>query len=433
MAGVDISALPVLESHGAVYRDNGIVGNAVDIFRDNGVNWVRLRMFVDPIGQDPVAVQDLDYTIQLAQRVKSAGAKLLLDFHYSDTWADPGKQYKPAAWQSLNFTQLQQQVYDYTRSSIESFKAAGVLPEMVQIGNEISSGMIWDDGRLWRAGVSENTEFNNLAALLSAGINGARDGAGPGQEPLIMIHHDQGGSWRSTSYWLDRLLPRLQNNGTDVDVIGYSYYPKWHYNPSNGNGDMTDVQTNLDNTAASYNKPVVIVEAGFASRGAQFEPDYQFEVSEEGQQEYLQAVVDAVRNVPNDRGWGVFWWYAEAQPTLGVSVWENGRYGLFDGNGNALPALDVFNTLNVPGDYNGDGVVDQQDLSVWKVTYGQSVNSLPADGDDDGDVDGVDFLVWQRHVGAASATASPIMAIPEPISLSLCIGTGLFIAILLKH
>ena len=348
--GTDISALPVLENAGATYSDASVAGDAIDILEAKGVNSHRLRIFVDPLGTDPFAVQDLDYTIALAQRAKANGSTLLLDFHYSDSWADPGKQTKPAAWTGLNFSQLEQQVYSYTRNVVEQFDTAGVQPEMIQIGNEIGNGILWADGRLWRAGVSENTQFDKLATLLSAGINGARDGSGAGHEPKIMIHHANGADWGTTSYYFDRLLPRLQANGTDIDAIGYSYYPKFHYNPSNGQGDVTDLQQNLNNSAANYNKPVVVVEAGFASRGAQFEPTYEFEVSPTGQRDFLQAVVDAVTAVPNQKGQGVFWWYPEAVPTAGLDVWEDGRYGLFDQHGNLNPAIEVFAADASPSD-----------------------------------------------------------------------------------
>ena len=140
-----------------------------------------------------------------------------------------------------------------------------------------------------------------------------------------------------TSSYFDRLLPRLQANGTDIDVIGYSYYPIFH------SGGITAVQQNLNNSAAAYGKPVVIVEAGFPSRNpTQAEQNLGFAVTEAGQQAYFNAVVDAVENVPNELGQGVFWWYAEARPTSGLNVYQNGRYGLFDQNGNLNDAASVF-------------------------------------------------------------------------------------------
>jgi arabinogalactan endo-1,4-beta-galactosidase len=430
MAGADISSLPVFEGNGAIYRDAGVAGDVIPMFRQHGVNWYRLRLFVDPsndddpatpgIQNDAFVVQDLAYTIALAQRVKAAGGKLLLDFHYSDTWADPGKQYKPAAWAGLSTSALTTQVHDYTRDSILAFKNAGVLPEMVQIGNEISNGMIWGDGRLWRNGVSEDTEFNNLAALISAGINGAKAGAGSGQAPQFMIHHDKGANWSTSSYYFDRLLPKLIDNGTPADVIGYSYYPKWHYNSTTGAGDIDDLRTNLNNTANAYGMPVIVVETGFTSRNSGSEPTYEFPKTAEGQRQFLDAIVEAVQDVPNDRGLGAFWWYAEARPSLGLSVWEGGRYGLFDQNGNLLPAIDAYAGLNppVPGDYNDDRAVNAADLAAWRSTMGQTGANLPADGNGDGRVDGGDLLFWQRQLGASASFASG-SATPEPSALLL--------------
>jgi arabinogalactan endo-1,4-beta-galactosidase len=425
IAGTDISSLPVHEANGATYRQNGVAADAIEILRSQGTNWFRLRLFVDPQfennyngGYDPFVAQDLEYTIQLAQRIKQAGGKILLDFHYSDTWADPGHQWKPAAWQSLSMTDLRQQVYNYTRDSIAAFKTADVLPQMVQIGNEIANGMLWNDdpwagtnsGYPWTGG-SHSTGFNRLADLLSEGIKGARDGADPGDEPLIMIHHDKGSQWSDTEYYFDELLPRLQSRGADIDVIGYSYYPQFH------SGGLAGVEENLNNTAAQFGKPVVIAETGFPFRNPQSdEQNLGFPVTQAGQQQFLQAIVDAVESVPNNMGLGAFWWYAEARPTTGLNVWENGRYGLFDQNGNVLPSATVFNDVNLLGDYNFDGVVDGGDLAVFSQEFGLTDQPLAADGDRDGDVDGRDFLLWQRQFGGASLEA---ISVPEPATFVL--------------
>ncbi|HMO87214.1 MAG TPA: glycosyl hydrolase 53 family protein, partial [Lacipirellulaceae bacterium] len=395
MAGADISALPVLEGNNAVYRANGVAGDVVEMFSDRGVNWFRLRLFVDPSqSSDPFVKNDLDYTLALAQRVKAVGGKLLLDFHYSDSWADPGKQTKPAAWANLNFTNLTTRVHDYTRDAVAAFKAAGVLPEMVQIGNEISNGMLWQDGYVWTGG-SHSTGFNRLASLLTACINGAKAGAGPGDEPLVMIHHDKGADWNTSRFFFDQLRDR----SVDFDVIGYSYYPKFHYNPNTGAGGIDALRSTLANTADRYGKPVVLVETGFASRGQQFEPTYEFPVSVAGQRQFLEAVIEAVQDVPHDLGRGVFWWYPEARPSSGLPVWEGGRYGWFDANGNLLPTIEALAGLNpppTPGDYNGDGTVDGDDLAAWTAQLWQTGAGLPADGDGNGLVDGADFLLWQR-------------------------------------
>ena len=269
---------------------------------------------------------------------------------------------------------------------------------------------------------------------MSAGINGARDAAGPGREPKIVIHHSRGDSMGQTSFWLDRLLPRLQANGTDVDVIGYSYYPLYH------SDNIANVQQTLNNTVATYGKPVAIVETGFASRCPGCEPNYPWEVSEAGQQEFLQDVVDAVLAVPNDMGLGVFWWFAEAtkKGVSGLSLWQDARYGLFDVDGELLPAIEAYvNLPRLAGDVDEDEDVDMDDFflirdhhntepfppGVFRRTYG--------DLNLDGVVDLKDFDQWKVHFqasGAGSANAGSTSA-PEPttmllIATSMILGLG---------
>ena len=446
--GTDISALPVLESMGATYSSGGVTGDAIEILEENGVNWHRLRIFVNPTGSDPVAVQDLAYTIALAQRAKANGSRLLLDFHYSDTWADPGKQFKPGTWNGLNFNALKAQVKSYSSSVIQAMKNAGVMPEMVQIGNEISNGTLWSDGQLWRAGVPEDTEFQNLADLLSEGIKGVKEASDPGNEPLIMIHHDKGGDWGATEYYFDRLLPKLNVNGTPADVIGYSYYPLHHYNENSCNaqgtgcGSMLDVQANLINTVNKYELPVVMVEAGFASRDEESDP-YEFEVTPQGQKEYLEAVVDALKAVPNDMGWGLFWWYAEASPVDNDgTVWKYGSYGLFDLGVNwpdyspdseALPAQQVFADIaaefsTLPGDMDDDGDVDGDDFLYWQRQAG-SVGLLSADVNGDFRVDLEDLAIWEAAYGSSLPLSAVSTTVPEPSGL-LLYGIALFCGLL---
>jgi len=445
MAGADISSLVVHENNGAIYKDYGQTqpGDLIEILSSHGVNWYRLRLFVDPQmqnnwngGFDAFVVQDLEYTIALAQRVKAAGGKVLLDFHYSDTWADPGHQWKPDAWRSIPTLQgLADQVYSYTKETIEAFNAAGVPPEMVQIGNEIASGLLWNGeyvtpvnnstvggdntGYPWTGG-SNSAGFDRLATLLSAGIRGARDGA-PGQEPEIMIHHDQGSNWGATSYYFDRLIPRLQADGADFDIIGYSYYPIYH------SGGITAVQTNLTNTVAAYGKPVAIVEAGFPFRNpTPQEQNLGFPVTEAGQQAYLQALVDALQGLTRDMGRGVFWWYAEARPTTGLNVWQNGRYGLFDQTGNLNDAVMVFEEfLPPPGDFNRDGYVDAGDYVRWRNSLGDANEAnISWAGDGDG-VSESDYELWRENYGTPPAGAGGLArrpgppTVPEPASLVL--------------
>lgn len=165
--GGDFSIMKNLEESGGQYKINGEVKEGFQIFRDNGYTWCRLRIFHTPNKVGPV-VNDLDYTIALAKKAKSFGFRLFLNFHYSDTWADPSKQYIPGAWEQLDFEVLTDSVFNYTRHVMERMKEEGVSPEMVQIGNEINNGMLWPQGRLW----DENGEakWDELSELLKAGI-----------------------------------------------------------------------------------------------------------------------------------------------------------------------------------------------------------------------------------------------------------------------
>src|SRR5258705_7043108 len=142
--GADVSFLAQAEHGGVVFKDNGTAKPALQILHDHGYNWIRLRVFHTP----KELPNNLAYTIALAQDAKKLGFKFLLDYQYADDWADPGKQPIPQAWQGKSHAELVQAVFEYTRDSIAAFRDAKVLPDMVQIGNEITNGMLWPDGKL---------------------------------------------------------------------------------------------------------------------------------------------------------------------------------------------------------------------------------------------------------------------------------------------
>ena len=192
--GADVSFLKAAEDAGNTFKDQGRAKPGSEILRDHGYNWVRLRIFHTPTDLP----NNLDYTIASAKSAKALGFRILLDFHYSDTWADPGKQFTPKAWKSLSHDQLVKAVFAYTRDTIAAFRSAGVLPDIVQVGNEVIAGMLWPDGRL-------PEHWDNFAALLKAGIAGVAAGAGDGPRPRIMIHIDRGGDVEGTKYFFDKL------------------------------------------------------------------------------------------------------------------------------------------------------------------------------------------------------------------------------------
>ena len=161
--GADLSFLKQAEDGGKVFKDGTNATPGLQIFRNHGYNWIRLRIFVEPVGER--LPNDLKYTLAMAQAAKKLGYKFLLDFHYATSWADPGKQPTPKQWASMSHAERVEAVFAYTRDTIAAFRDGGALPDMVQIGNEVSNGMLWPDGQL-------PDNWDHFAAYTYAGING---------------------------------------------------------------------------------------------------------------------------------------------------------------------------------------------------------------------------------------------------------------------
>jgi beta-galactosidase len=242
MLGADISFLPELEDKGMKFSDDGKEKDAIQILKDHGFNYVRLRIFNDPAHDSGYSPKkgfcDLKHTKQMAKRVKDAGMKLLLDFHYSDYWADPGHEYKPAAWKGMGFEKMKDALYNYTKNVMEELKAQGTLPDMVQVGNEINHGMVWPEGNI--------SNVDSLAQLLNAGIAAVKTVA---PATIIMVHVALGGQNEETVFFMDNMLAR----GVKFDVIGLSYYPKWH-------GTLDDLRDNMNDLLRRYDKDIIVVE-----------------------------------------------------------------------------------------------------------------------------------------------------------------------------
>ncbi len=326
LAGGDISALPKFEALGAVYSDNGRTGDVIRIMRERGCTCFRVRLFVNPNMTD-VVIQDLPFAVRLGQRIQASGATFLLDLHYSDTWADPGKQAKPAAWTNLTFSALEQRVESYTAGVLKTFKAAGCLPEIVQVGNEITPGFLWPDGKL----SSPKGGWEKFAALLKAGIRGVKKPLGAGERVQIMIHIDKGGDAAATRGFFDNLAKQ----GVPYDMIGLSYYPFWH-------GGLDKLRENLNQTALRFGKEIVVVETAYPWRPHDETKNMSWPMTPQGQEQFLRELVQTVRAAPNGRGRGVIWWYPESVRTPGLTVWKGGDVALFDAAGAALPALNAF-------------------------------------------------------------------------------------------
>lgn len=294
MIGADISFLPQLENRGIIFKDEGQEGDAIEILKKHGFNYVRLRIFVNPENEEGyspgVGFCGLDSTLMMARRVKEAGLNLLLDFHYSDTWADPQKQFKPKAWEGLDFPQVTTALKDYTSMVLERMKEQGTLPDMVQVGNEINHGMVWPEGHI--------ANLDNLAELLKAGTRAVRE---VDPEITVMMHLALGGQNEESVFWFDNMLAR----GVEFDIIGLSYYPRWHCT-------LDDLNNNMLDLIRRYNKDVNVVEYSAFKR----------------------EVHQVVFGLPDHRGNGTCIW----EP---LNTWSR----VFDRHGNSLPELLIYDEM----------------------------------------------------------------------------------------
>ena len=331
--GGDVSFLPQVEAAGGTFQAHGETAGLLDILSVHGLDTVRLRLWHSPQGGH----SGLPEVLALARRAEQAHLRILLDFHYSDTWADPAHQHKPAAWQGLAYPVLCDSVRAYTADVLRAFAAQGTPPAMVQLGNEITTGLLWDDGRV--GGVHDTPEqWDRLAGLLSAAAGAVAEAVPAQVRPDIMIHLDRGGDNAGCRWFLDNILER----GVAFDAIGLSYYPWWH-------GDLAALAGNLNDLAGRYGKDVMVVETAYpwtlgwhdgvhnmVGTADQLLPGYAD--TPHGQARFLAALLQVVLEVPEGRGKGVVWWSPGwiSSPGAG-SAWEN--LTLFDFQGNALPAL----------------------------------------------------------------------------------------------
>ena len=347
--GADISSLAQVEARGGVYLDDGKPADAIALFMKHGWTCFRLRIWVDP--RD--GANGLEYTTKLAKRIKAAGGSFMLDFHYSDWWADPQKQPKPAAWAKLDFDALEKQTEAYTADVIRTLKAAGATPDFVQIGNEITGGTLWPDAqvkvplstvKVFAGDVrviappepyDDDKQWGHLIRILNADVRGVRSATTPADHVRIIVHIDCGGDWPVTKWYFDHLA----KDHVAYDVIGQSFYPNYH-------GNMQNLRDNLRETIKRYHKDVMVVETAYPSRGAAPSPgaakNMIWPLTPDGQKQFLTELIQTVKEAPDHRGIGVNYWRPEATFVPGAT---GGRgpdaNSLFDSKGNPLPAMDA--------------------------------------------------------------------------------------------
>ena len=351
---------------GSVYQENGETNTELAILMKHGWNAFRLRVFVDPVRSAPN--NSLSNSIPLARQIKAAGAMFLLDIHYSDTWADPQHQETPLPWQDIDadltnrlnlaefrdyltnygtwpadktkrdMTALEKRVEQYSADVISQFKAAGAMPDMVQVGNEITGGMLWpfahvkvppstvklDAGKIQALPepYDDAMQWDHLLSLIKAGIRGVRSGAG-GPVPIV-IHIDCGGDWPITKWYLDHLAAA----NVDYDIIGQSFYPNYHGTP-----DL--LQTNMIECMKAYHKPFMVVETGYAKTGGDAlmtRRKYNlWPGTPQGQLQFMVDLVNTVKRAPG--GMGVFYWAPEG--------------ALWNADGSPAPAVSLLDHLSL--------------------------------------------------------------------------------------
>ena len=326
--GGDISSLPDLEKLGAVYHDNGNAADAISMLRNHNCNLFRVRLFVDPghdFDKSNGATQDLPMVLTLCKRIKKAGGKISLAIHYSDTWADPGHQIKPAAWKDLSFDELEQKVADYTTSVMQALETNDTEPEIVEVGNETTDGMLWPDGKLdGKTPAEKQTQWDHYVRLEKAGIKAVRAEI---PHTRVLLHISNGGKAKVPGWFFGK----LKEYNVDYDIIGLSFYPTW--------GDSMDgLKTNLADLPG-FDKDILLIETAYPCRVMTPTAVMIWPVTPSGQKQFLDDVITTVKDTKDHRGIGVVWWYPEAVPIDHHRVWNGGAQSWFDPQGNLLPVL----------------------------------------------------------------------------------------------
>ena len=307
--GADISWTPQMEATGyEFYNEKGEKDDVLKILKSKGIDAIRLRVFVNPNDDKGSGHCSKEETVAFAKRLKSLGFRIMIDFHYSDSWADPAKQYKPKAWENLNFEDLKKAVYNHTYDVLLALKKEKITPERVQVGNEIPNGILWPDGH------SKN--FKNLGELLNKGYDAVK---AINKKIKVIVHIDEGNNTEKITWF----YKNIAEQNVKYDVIGLSYYPYWI--KKDWTETIQDLQKNMNYLAKTYNKEVMVVEVG--GEDSQVENTYKL----------LEATIKAVRNVPNKKGTGVFYWEPQ-----GAKSWSGYALSAWLENGRPSPALDAF-------------------------------------------------------------------------------------------
>ena len=366
--GADVSYLDQIERHGGVYKDSGKIKDVLQILKDHGYTHIRLRIWHTPVD----SINDLTSTISIAKRVKLLNMKLLLDFHYSDTWADPANQTKPKVWQNSSFAALKESVYTYTRSVLLRMKNENVYPEMIQIGNETICGMLWYDGNVCGS-YNNATQWSQYAALVKEGVRAIRETENDSGSTKIILHIDKGGDSNASQWFFDNITAQQ----IPFDIIGLSFYPWWH-------GTFSQLDDNIRLLISRYSKQVLVVETAYPWTlqwndnstnivGSESQLLSGYPATPDGQAKFLKDLSSLLMMIPDGKAFGLFYWAPEyiVAPGMG-SVWEN--VTLFNFSGDALKSVGAITAVqeniykterplefnlfqNYPNPFNGKTVI----------------------------------------------------------------------------
>ena len=372
--GGDISMLTKYENAGVVYKDKN--GNAVQplpFFKEQGLNAMRVRLFVDPSQDNDKAVcQDLEYVKALGKRIKDQRMAFMLDFHYSDTWADPGKQWTPDAWKTLSDAELYEKIYEYSKDCLQQLKDAGATPDFIQTGNEISYGMIWGT----KASVGSNTvnrcytnspeaNWTRFFNLLKKAGQACREEC---PNAKIIIHSER----TPKPSVLTDFFDRMKNAEIDYDIIGLSYYPEHHGNLAT----LETALTSLENK--NYGKDIMIVETGYSyawSIGGEYDYTATYPYTEEGQRQFTADLIAKLNGHSSVKG--LFWWWPEDNGNKGVtSSWWNAA--LYNHN-TGQPYAAFYELKNFNDGSAGMQIVRSTDNKdgAWYTLDGRKLNETP--------------------------------------------------------
>lgn len=307
--GADVGWLPQMEATGYKFYDaDGKEKDCLQLLKDRGMNSIRLRVWVNPNDDKASGHCSKEETVAMAVRAQKMGFRIMIDFHYSDSWADPAKQFKPKAWEKHSFPELLNDVYNHTFDVISALKKAGVTPEWVQIGNEIPGGMLWPDG--------STDNWTQLGQLLNKGYDAVK---AVDKNIKVIVHVDEGNNNAKFRKFFDNATQQKVR----YDVIGLSYYPYWI--KKDYTEVIADLEFNLNDMVKRYGKEVMIVEIGGEDDKVQ------------NTYELLATAIKAVKNVPNNKGLGVFYWEPE-----GARSWSHYNLSAWQADGKPSPALDAF-------------------------------------------------------------------------------------------